>query len=502
VTDKWRELSYFILHPSLLKMNAWTTFELHNAIRSKSAILRTPYGAGTLLSLRNDVSVDVIENDNGSGAGATQEPPIPSWCVVQLSFGKAFLRSNSSAIGPPPDRFVTGTRVRTPFGRGVVLLFRASMERIDYEVKLLDCKLSEGRTAVAYLSPKSVDLRTDLTFEESVSEATLYRNRGNEAFKQKDYDLAASEYAKCTEVLGASAVAGLTELQKNALRDGVTKALSNTAQCLLSRSSPNYAGALKAASDAIVISQGMSDVDPREAQRLGSKLRYRQGIALMGLGEWKAAIEMLSHPIHSECGDDSVAIQQRDEALKKLKEAKEMLKREEKKEKGMWSGAFAKLGEDKEKDASSESGSPRRGTSSSSSFSSSSSSMDTGARSEASPIKSPLKASPLSPISSTSLPQQASRKSILALKEENGVASGSSTRDGSAAASSSGDQTEEEVAEKEEEGWGSYLLYGGLAVGALALGALAVSAVMRKGGGSGGAAVKAVTAAALKGARR
>jgi hypothetical protein len=128
--------------------------------------------------------------------------------------------------------------------------------------------------------------------------------------------------------------------------------------------------------------------------------------------------------------------------------------------------------------------------------------MDTGAGSEASPIKSPLKASPLSPISSTSLPQQASRKSILALKEENGVASGSSTRDGSAAASSSGDQTEEEVAEKEEEGWGSYLLYGGLAVGALALGALAVSAVMRKGGGSGGAAVKAVTAAALKGARR
>lgn len=459
----------------------WSLFELQDAIRNKSAILRTPYGAGTLLSLRSDVSVDITENDTGSGAGATQEPLIPAWCVVQLSFGRAFLRSTSSAIGPPPDRFSVGTRVRTPFGRGIVVLFRASLERIDYEIKLLDCKLSEGRSAVSYLSPKSVDLRTDLTFEESVAEATLYRNRGNEAFKQKDYDSAASEYAKCTEVLGASAVAGLTELQKNALRDGVTKALSNTAQCLLSRSSPNFSGALKAASDAIVISQGMSDVDPREAQRLGSKLRYRQGIALMGLGEWKAAIEMLSHPIHSECGDDSVAIQQRDEALKKLKDAKEMLRREEKKEKGMWSGAFAKLGEEKEKDVGSEGGSPRRGASSA---------IDAGIGSETSPMKSP-----------SSLPQPPARKSILALKEENGVASGSSTGDESAA-SSSGDQTEEAEAEKEEEGWGSYLLYGGLAVGALALGALAVTAVLRKGGGGSGGAVKAVAAAALKGARR
>jgi len=469
-------------------MSEWSLFELHEAIRTKSAILRTPYGSGTLLYLRNDIPVQVAETETESnGAGAISKESLPSWCIVNLSFGRAYLRTTNASIGPPPERFSIGTRVSTPFGKGVITLFRSSLERIDYEVKLLDCKLSEGRTAVAFLSPKSVHLRIDLTFEESVADATLYRNKGNEAFKLKDFDTAASEYAKCTEVLGASAVAGLTEVQKNALRDGVTKALSNTAQCLLSRSPPNFAGALKAASDAIVISQGMSNVDPREAQRLWSKLRYRQGIALMGLGEWKASIEMLSHPVHSECGEDTIAIQQRDEAFKKLKEAKEMLRREEKKEKGMWSGAFAKLGEEKdiEEGRGGGSGSPSRATVSNGSG-------------DVNSIKSPFKPSPSSP--AISLQSQASRKSILSLKEENGIASGStSTIDDDSAIQGSGDKTEEAEAEKEEEGWGSYLLYGGLAVGALALGALAVTAAMRKGSGS---TVKAVATAALKGAAR
>jgi len=231
--------------------------------------------------------------------------------VVQLSFGTAFLAASRAALGPPPARFAPGTRVDTaPFGKGVVERLRASAERIDYEVRLVECRLSEGREAVAFLQPERVaGPRVALLFSEASADAAGARLRGNELFRAKDFDGAAAAYGRATEVIGEAAV-GLSEAQKDTLRDEVSKALANTAQCFLSRAAPDNARAAAACRDALAIAasvRGAPHASAAEAeahkaalQAFSSKVRYRLGVALMGLSEWKQAIAELSHPVHTE----------------------------------------------------------------------------------------------------------------------------------------------------------------------------------------------------------
>lgn len=123
-----------------------------------------------------------------------------------------------------------------------------SDERIDYVVSLVDCKLANNQPAIGYFAPSAIDHRFDLTFDEMIADCTLFRNIGNEMFKLKDFSSALTNYKKCVDVLG-HVPAGLTLPQRELLRDGVVKALSNTAQCYLSQPEPDYAAAKHMASE-------------------------------------------------------------------------------------------------------------------------------------------------------------------------------------------------------------------------------------------------------------
>lgn len=170
--------------------------------------------------------------------------------VMKLSFGAtAYLQV--SALGEhPPFRYHKGTRVNTSFGKGIIMETRINEERIDYVVSLIDCHLANDKPAIGYFSPDAITLRLDhqLSFAEVIEDSTMFRNRGNDAFKTRDYDTAITEYKKCVDVLG-NVGENLTEKQKLLLLDAVVKALSNTAQCMLSKEEPSYTEALRASTE-------------------------------------------------------------------------------------------------------------------------------------------------------------------------------------------------------------------------------------------------------------
>jgi len=170
--------------------------------------------------------------------------------IMKLEFGAtAYLQTN--ALGEhPPFRYHTGTRVNTPFGKGVITELRITDEHIDYIVSLIDCHLANDKPAIGYFSPDSLTLRLDhqLSFNEVIEDSTMFRNRGNDAFKTRDFDTAITEYKKCVEVLG-NVGENLTNNQKSLLLDAVIKALSNTAQCMLSKEEPSYTEALRASTE-------------------------------------------------------------------------------------------------------------------------------------------------------------------------------------------------------------------------------------------------------------
>jgi hypothetical protein len=166
---------------------------------------------------------------------------------MRLPFGTAYLQV--SALGEaPPSRFAAGARVSTPFGRGRVREIRRADDRIDYVVTLLDCKLTGGQPAVGYLSPDSVKERPDLEFEEVIEDANGLRNRGNDAFKAREFDVACFAYGKCVEILEKTP-GDLTEEQRDALRDAIVKALSNLTMAFLAKPEPAYAAARRAATE-------------------------------------------------------------------------------------------------------------------------------------------------------------------------------------------------------------------------------------------------------------
>ena len=513
----------------------WSRVELAHALRSAAPSLRTPYGAGRLVALR-----------------ATS----PESAVVQLSFGTAFLAVSRAALGPPPARFAPGTRVDTaPFGKGVVERCRVSAERIDYEVRLVECRLSEGREAVAFLQPERVaGPRVALLFAEASADAAGARARGNELFRAKDFYGAAAAYGRATEVIGEAAV-DLSESQKDTLRDEVSKALANTAQCFLSRAAPDNARAAAACRDALAIAasvRGAPHASAAEAeahkvalQAFSSKVRYRLGVALMGLSEWKLAIAELSHPVHTEGIPGSPRPARVDPVIgTKLTEARKRLAEQQAHDKKRWAYALSHLSDDAAgggADAGAGTGTGAgAGATAAGSASPTTKKLDmssplgsaaaAGAASAprpsasagaASPLgagglapffgASPTPASPLRRAGSSPAPAAAAAAAS-PLQEPSGAAkpprlSMGQLKDSVAAAQArtapvrgggaGGDATAEQEQEQEPEeatSWGTYALYGGLAVGALAIGALAISALRRGGGGSGAGGAAAAAA--------
>jgi hypothetical protein len=180
-------------------------------------------------------------------------PPTPASCrrresdVVVVPFGTAYLQVSALAEAPP-TRYKTGARIATPFGRGRIRELRRSEERIDYVVSLLDCRLTGDQPATGYLAPDKVSERAQLQFEEIIEDANGLRNRGNEAFKGREFDVACFAYGKCVEILEQTP-RELSEEQRDALRDAIVKALSNLTMAFLAKPDPSFAAARRAATE-------------------------------------------------------------------------------------------------------------------------------------------------------------------------------------------------------------------------------------------------------------
>jgi len=113
--------------------------------------------------------------------------------VLQLPFpGRAYIRL-SDLKTQPPRRYEPGQRVRTPFGKGVVRLFRYRPETVagcDYVVDLIENRMSgwtpaEPKVAVGYMNAADVQLRSeaDRTADECIADSDVLREKGNAAFK-------------------------------------------------------------------------------------------------------------------------------------------------------------------------------------------------------------------------------------------------------------------------------------------------------------------------------
>lgn len=126
--------------------------------------------------------------------------------VLALPFpGRAYIRKTDIAT-PPPTRFAPGTRVKTPYGKGVVRQLRVRPETpagFDYVVDLIECKMAGHKLAApavstGYLAPSQLSFRSDdeRTAAERLADAEVLRSQGNDAFKASEHtDAAASRTA-------------------------------------------------------------------------------------------------------------------------------------------------------------------------------------------------------------------------------------------------------------------------------------------------------------------
>lgn len=79
--------------------------------------------------------------------------------VIKLPFGTAYLQLDALREEDIPGRFTPGTRVATPYGKGVVKRVRTSDVHIDYEIALVDWKLANDVHPMAYIDAEQVSLR-------------------------------------------------------------------------------------------------------------------------------------------------------------------------------------------------------------------------------------------------------------------------------------------------------------------------------------------------------
>lgn len=117
--------------------------------------------------------------------------------VLALPFpGRAYIRKSDIAT-PPPTRFEPGTRVKTPYGKGVVRQRRWRPETpagLDYAVDLIECRMA-GHTlaapavATGYLAQSQLSFRSDdeRTAAERLADAEVLRTQGNDAFKASEH---------------------------------------------------------------------------------------------------------------------------------------------------------------------------------------------------------------------------------------------------------------------------------------------------------------------------
>ncbi len=212
-----------------------------------------------------------------------------------------------------------------------------------------------------------------------------------------------------------------------------------------------------------------------------TKLLYRRGVALLGLQDYPAAVEDLR-----EAAADGDPL-----SVAKYKEALALAKKQTSAAKKMWAGAFSKNSEEGDAEPTTPTaGGARAGASPARPAGVAASPARAGAASSAAAAASPggglsmnaeaLAAAAAAAAAGSSPGSSASRMSVKALRARNGVegdAEAAEVRKG--LGSGSGDGTLEHEMEGQEEetsaGWGTYLVYGGIAAGALALGAYALS---------------------------
>jgi hypothetical protein len=197
--------------------------------------------------------------------------------------------------------------------------------------------------------------------------------------------------------------------------------------------------------------------DPENSTGQRSKLLYRRGVAYMGMQSWEAAIEDLRDPVH---GTDPAVVS-------KLKEAQASLKKEKDRGKKMWGGAFAKAASDGEGSAPSSPARAGAGAGSAASSVSTPASTGSGAGAGAG--------------AGSAASSSGGRQSASALRAKLGEMDKEAEEVRRGLGSGNGDSTLEAEAEggKESAGWGTYAVYGGIALGALAIGAYAFSKMRR-----------------------
>lgn len=224
--------------------------------------------------------------------------------------------------------FPVGSRVTTPFGRGVVLESRQTEERVDYKIELVERKLAGDKYPYGYFSPENVSFRRphDRSFEEIISDADQRRNEGNAYFKAEDWEKAIAEYKKSEDILASVQYVGraLDNKEKQLLVKTFVLAASNSAQAHI-----NIGTDESLASAVNACSQGL-ELHPAPAQE--EKLLYRRGLAYLQLQRFTEAIKDFSHP----------RLVNFENARKKLSEAREGLRKDKEQRQAIWANAFAK----------------------------------------------------------------------------------------------------------------------------------------------------------------
>lgn len=273
---------------------------------------RTPGVSGKIVEIRQN---DVVLTLTGSRSELTKH-----------QYGTAYIHID--ALSPPPSMFPVGSRVVTPFGRGVVLETRQTEERVDYKVELVERKMTGGVYPYGFFSPECVSLRRphDRSFEEIIADADEKRNQGNEYFREKKWEESIAEYKKSEDILASVQYVGraLDHNEKQLLVKTFVLAASNAAQAHINiGTDESLANAVNACS------QGL-ELRPAAAQE--EKLLYRRGLAYLQLQRFSEAIKDFSHP----------RLANYENARRKLAEAREGLRKDKEQRQAIWANAFAK----------------------------------------------------------------------------------------------------------------------------------------------------------------
>lgn len=118
---------------------------------------------------------------------------------VKLPFGSGHFHASSVYL--PMERYPIGAEVVTQFGRGRVLSveMRPSVG-VMYVLAMLDCRLTDDpktggkQFATGYFASPSVKAAPEAPLLKCIADMEAVREKGNQAFKSKDYSAAIAAY--------------------------------------------------------------------------------------------------------------------------------------------------------------------------------------------------------------------------------------------------------------------------------------------------------------------